>query len=475
MSQKSSRRRWGAFNQRRLRVETLEGRAMLAGIEPSVFVFLDNTLPLGQPREGGNESTTDHIVDWRMVAELSDVDGGDFLLEMSFGNAIFGEPGDVSYTKIGLPPEDSENPDSLFRWKVAFDWDTLPVAFLDTHPGNVDRQVFVRATELDSIEAFVSTNDTTVTLFNSMPFFGTVSATPSGGGGCGGSSGVTVAGTFTEYGINDAVTLRVHWGDGNTDIVHNAALMSNQQNVPFSVDHTYAAAGSYNITWEIFDDEGGATSLPSNPASTGGVTGFNVSGGGGGSSSVCLNGNVLTVIGSAGNDTVTISQPTGLVRVESSFFPTTDFPAASVESVLVQLGAGDDTLLDFTSLPTVVVGGDGNDILTGGSGRNILIGGLGSDLIYGGAGEDILVDGETTHDGNAVALLAMLAEWNSAHSFIDRVRNLINGSGSVQGLNETPEGSFFLVPAGNDLALDLLLGGSGTDWFVRNGGEFSFG
>ena len=468
MNKKSNRGRWGTLNQRRLRVEPLELRAMLAGFEPSVVVLFDTSdLSFNDPREGSNVSPTDHINEWRMVAELSDTEGGDFLLEMSFGNAIFGEPGDASFTVNDLPPEDSENPASLFRWEVSFDWDSLPVAFLDTHDSVLFRQIFVRATDLDPLDPDVSTHDTEVILHNSMPFFGAVTATPDvGGGGCGGSSGVTVAGTFTEYGIGDAVTLRVHWGDGNTDIVHNAAVMSNQQNVPFSVNHTYAAAGSYNITWDVFDDEGGTALLPTSPASNGGFPGFMASSGGG--PSVCLDGDVLTVIGSTGSDVVTITQPTGLVRVESSFLPmASEFPLASVQSILVQLGAGDDTLVSFSTLPMVAVGGDGNDILTGGSGRNVLIGGLGADLLTGGDDEDILVDGATTHDDNAVALLAILAEWISNHSFVDRMKNLTNGSGSVQGLNETTEGSYFLVPDGNDGEFDFLIGGDGKDWIIR--------
>jgi Ca2+-binding RTX toxin-like protein len=183
--------------------------------------------------------------------------------------------------------------------------------------------------------------------------------------------------------------------------------------------------------------------------------------------SVCVISNVLTVTGTAGNDSVTITQPAGLVHVESTFFPTSEFALASVQSILVQLGAGDDTLVSFSTLPMVAAGGDGADSLTGGSGRNVLIGGLGADLLTGGEDEDILVDGASTHDNNGVALLAILAEWISNHSFVDRMKNLTNGSGSVQGLNETTEGSYFLVADGNDGEFDFLIGGDGKDWIIR--------
>ncbi len=481
MSKKTKQTRWGRFDQMRcLRLERLEARAMLFGDAPFIDGYLDTGLQFGLPHEGSNESSTDPVDEWQLNADLADTEGGTFNLAWDLdGDGNYGETGEPTLNNVIVPAFDGTLA-TVFTWNVTIDWDTMiQLGIADTHPNFANYEISVRAVDVASLAPGETVSESfdgvTLTVFNSMPFFGAVTATQAGGGGgCAGGGGpVTVAGSFTEYGINDEVTLRINWGDGNVETVLNAQLMSNQVGVPFSVDHTYASPGTYNISWEIFDDEGGAASLPDNPASTGGVSGFSVSGGGGGPS-VCLDGGVLTVTGSTGDDTVTITEPTGLVRVESSFFPTTDFASASVQQILVMLGAGNDTLLVSSTLPLVAVGGDGNDILTGGAGRSILIGGLGSDLLYGDAGEDILVDGETTHDNNAVALLAMLAEWNSAHSFIDRVRNLIDGSGSVQGLNETPEGSFFLVPVGNDFAIDLLIGGAGLDWIIRNPGDFSF-
>ena len=85
------------------------------------------------------------------------------------------------------------------------------------------------------------------------------------------------------------------------------------------------------------------------------------------------------------------------------------------------------------------------------------------------------MDSATTYDSNAVALLAMLAEWNSAHSFMDRVNNLVNGTGSVQGLNETPGGNFFLTSLGDDLAVDILVGAGSMDWILRHAGDINMG
>ena len=58
----------------------------------------------------------------------------------------------------------------------------------------------------------------------------------------------------------------------------------------------------------------------------------------------------------------------------------------------------------------MLLGGDGDDRLHGGQGRDLLIGGLGSDSLTGNAGDDILIAGLMSHDNNAFALGAIMAE-----------------------------------------------------------------
>lgn len=332
----------------------------------------------------------------------------------------------------------------------------------------------LRARATDS-EGDIGTNTTDIQVANVEPVIATFTAevVGGGGGGCGGgSSDVSIAATIFEPGpAGELGELSgvVDWDDGNVETVALVLVAPGQYAIAAADStHTYTTAGDYHITITvtdpdpILDDDGISSGTAFDDISvTGGPSG----------PSVCLDGGVLTVIGSAGNDNVTITQPDGQVRVQSSFFPTSDFPAGNVQSVVVLLGDGNDMLLVTANKPIVAVGGAGTDILTGGPARSILIGGEGTDLLYGGSSQDILVDGRINNDDNAAALLSLLAEWNSGHTFQQRVRNLIDGSGGVPGLN----GTNYLAPAGNDGAIDILIGGGSTDWILRHAGDLNLG
>ena len=462
---------------RRMFCEQLEVRAMLTGegnSPPQISPYIWSDDPSNAVLEGSNLSLTDQIPDWTLNVDVQDNEGGFFDLKFDLDNdGNFGETGEPTIDNF----EVTGGP-SVSTWTITVPWsDIVALGIADTHPFTQSHEIHVRAYDHGSTDV-LNDDQTTMDVRDSMPFFGTVSAVQAGGGGGGGCSGsagpVTVSGNFTEYGVGDSVTVQINWGDGNIETLP-ATAVSNQTGVSFSKDHNYANTSdtSYHITWKVWDDENGDFATDPDYGSEGSQDLLVTAGGAGGGPSVCLDGSgVLTVTGSTGNDTVTISQPTsGQIHVESSFFPTSDFPAASVQNMVVLLGDGNDVLLSTANKPIVAVGGAGNDILIGGPAPSILIGGSGSDLLYGGSSQDVLVDGATANDGNAAALLALLAEWDSGHTFQDRVRNMTNGSGNVAGLN----GSFFIAPAGNDGAIDILIGGSGTDWIIRHAGDLNLG
>ena len=119
----------------------------------------------------------------------------------------------------------------------------------------------------------------------------------------------------------------------------------------------------------------------------------------------------------------------------------------------------------------VLVGGSGNDTIIGGSGRSLLIGGLGSDIVTGGSADDIVIGGFTDYDSNPTALSAILAEWQSSHTFSVRVNYLRNGGGSI-GLN----GLNVLVAdqtVHTDAVPNVITGGNGQDWFWGGPSEFT--
>jgi uncharacterized membrane protein len=128
-------------------------------------------------------------------------------------------------------------------------------------------------------------------------------------------------------------------------------------------------------------------------------------------------------------------------------------------SVKLDGGAGNDTLLSGPGI-ALLLGGLGDDTLTSGSGRAVMIGGAGLDRLTGGTNDDLLISGQTAHDANAAALAAILAEWNSASSYADRVAHL---TGTTGGLNQGKNlnGTNVL----HDTAVDILFGEQGTDLF----------
>ena len=125
----------------------------------------------------------------------------------------------------------------------------------------------------------------------------------------------------------------------------------------------------------------------------------------------------------------------------------------------------------------IAFGGLGSDALVGGNQRDILVGGEGSDLLVGNPGDDILISAMTVFDNRAnpvheEAWAGVYAEWNSSRAFAERVNNLRDGTGPADRLN----GSYFLNDGTieDDLAadaIDILVGSSGTDWYIYRFGE----
>jgi len=449
---------------RRAFLEQLESRVVLTG-DPTVFdVYLDTGLQFGLPAEGSNESLTDTIAEWQLDLDIQDDEGGTFDIEFDlnnnglFGAAEVGEP----IRTVTLGPGEFQT----LIWTI--DWDVMAddLNMGDTHPNFVDYQTAVRVFESDVL---VGLDNTLVSVFNSVPIFGEVSVLQDGGGGggCGGDAGpVTVSGSFTEYGVNDTVTIRVNWGDGTIEdpnIEEFPFGVVNNETVLFSLEHDYASPGFYDITYEISDDENGFTS-----PNTGSELGFEVTGGGGGELTVCLDDNgVLTVNGSTGGDTVTVTASNGNLQVNSNFpdSPHT-FAAALVNQIVVLLGDGNDTVSNGTTKAMVAVGGSGGDILMDSGGRAILIGGDGTDVLSGGGGQDILIDSSTDYDADTAALLALLIEWNAGTPLATRINNIMNGI-SVPALNGST--------IDDDGVFDLLIGGGGIDWILLHSGDFSLG
>jgi hypothetical protein len=101
---------------------------------------------------------------------------------------------------------------------------------------------------------------------------------------------------------------------------------------------------------------------------------------------------LLTVDGTAGNDTISLTSRGGTLTVRNGA-ERADVALADVDDVVVNALAGDDrvTLATRLDVPATIDGGDGNDRLTGGAGDDLITGGGGNDRLAGGRGDDDLV------------------------------------------------------------------------------------
>ncbi len=138
-------------------------------------------------------------------------------------------------------------------------------------------------------------------------------------------------------------------------------------------------------------------------------------------------------------------------------------------------GNGSNVHIEGGGGPTVEVGGTGgNNHLQGGSGRNLLIAGPGGGHLEGNDDSDILIGGTTSYDYNLLALEAILEEWNSTDSYLQRVADLQNAPVSMSGQIVNPNGSYtahyYLSAATvlDDGVSDHLEGDDGLDWFFAS-------
>ena len=116
------------------------------------------------------------------------------------------------------------------------------------------------------------------------------------------------------------------------------------------------------------------------------------------------------------------------------------------------------------ALSDTLTGNSGDDVLSGRAGNDILIGGDGADQLTGGISEDLLLGGRYIYANDFIALDSLRIEWISANSFDDRVGHLLGtlAGGVHNGFTLTRS------TVKEDSSADILIGGSGRDWYVRN-------
>ena len=180
----------------------------------------------------------------------------------------------------------------------------------------------------------------------------------------------------------------------------------------------------------------------------------------------------------------------------------TTFDVGSVNTVVINSGAGDDLVIVGSKLtvPVLMNGGNGNDSLSGGQNADSISAGSGDDYVYGRGGDDI-VSGDLGADeifGGAgfdtteykdrtntvtvgIGNIADDGEVGEGDNVRNDIEGVVGGSGDdsigADNSNLDPSlGVLFYGGAGNDLlrgfgGSDTLIGGEGSDTLEGQGGD----
>jgi hypothetical protein len=149
----------------------------------------------------------------------------------------------------------------------------------------------------------------------------------------------------------------------------------------------------------------------------------------------------------------------------------------SVSNIQNVFGGSGGSSLTGDAQGNILVGGGGADVITGGTGRSILIGDGSAGQITGGStsGGDILIGGTTSYDSdtssNMTALMAILAEWQSADSYNTRFTDISTGTGP--GGYELNYGT----TVQSNVAVNVLTGAASAlalDWFFADANDTTF-
>jgi len=304
-----------------------------------------------------------------------------------------------------------------------------------------------------------STDSIVVTVTNALP---TASISGAANGVAGQTISFQVGGDDASADLAAGFIYQIDWGDGSAV----ESLTGGSSVVPLS--HVYTDTGNYVVQVTATDKDSGQSA-----AATQNVDIANT----------LISGGILYVGGSNGNDTISINDDgaSGNVGVTINGVDQGTFSVAV--RVVVYGGAGNDTIAvqQKIVLDAWLFGGAGNDVLTSARGNDVLSGGAGADvlssdrgrdLLFGGAGldvlaagqdDDILVSGTSSYETDESALAAIMAEWTAPRDFVTRQRNLQDGSGSSDRLND----QYFLQLGQtvlDDEQNDSSSGGGGTNW-----------
>ena len=146
---------------------------------------------------------------------------------------------------------------------------------------------------------------------------------------------------------------------------------------------------------------------------------------------VSLEEGVLSIDGSDQSDYVDVqySEDGQQVILKVNDQEPQSFDSADVESIQFEGGAGNDTFVNQTAIPSEAHGGEGSDFLFGGAANDRLEGGEGEDFVFGGPGDDVLVGDPTQdqlHGGDGEDKVVATEEQEVEDSVSDKVKEAVD-------------------------------------------------
>jgi Ca2+-binding RTX toxin-like protein len=341
------------------------------------------------------------------------------------------------------------NPDA-YGMNPAIAWDDLRAAGID-HAGNYTVHVWA-ADDHGNVSPVVNAS---LNVLNVAPQDVTITGPSAGVRG----QALTFAGSYTDPGTGETHTL--------TWQVANAAGKVVATGTGDSFTYTPKHSGTYQVSLSVSD--GLATTTATQPLTVSAVLAepdpadpmktLLFIGGTPGDDRIevepARHGQVKVIIN--GHSEGTFSPGSGLRVFGQAGDDYIDLEDVTVPAV-VDGGAGDDVLIGGKG-GNVLIGGAGNDVLIGGRSGDLLIGGAGSDVLIGGRGDDVLIGGSVGLDTEELA--QALQAWNSSDPYSARVAAL----------------TAVFMPAGaqpevwDDGARDVLRGGRGLDLYFAHLGS----
>ena len=175
-----------------------------------------------------------------------------------------------------------------------------------------------------------------------------------------------------------------------------------------------------------------------------------------------LTNGALSVVGTSGDDTITLTTSGSNLTVNLNGVNSTPFAISSITSIDVEGEAGNDSITLGAGVigasvqggpgDDSIIGGPGDDTLGGGQGNDYILGDAGDDLIHGGAGDDSIGGGQ----GNDQLYGGLGNDTMTGGAGNDA---LIGGAGNNVMHGGAGDDTIFAING----AADTLYGGAGTD------------